>query len=250
MDKSPRQIGADSEEHWLLPPDGAAQFAGLPTTEPAPPNKVESFSIEEHGVARFFRMLLGFLQDRDTYARWPGDPGFMDALILWNLGRLAVRDWIEDHHPNPNVATRVLSDLDKRFLAFFEAIKKRDPPNLSAGSDWDWETDPAWRPGWNLIGCLGREMQRFERLGERGAVAHPMPTQHGEPPKDATDGGKADRSIWLARAMLFVRDHPECSDRRIAARVGVSPSALHRSPIYQAAAALAREPKKVPDSPS
>ena len=51
------------------------------------------------------------------------------------------------------------------------------------------------------------------------------------------------RAKWLAEAMLLVRDHPDWSDRGIARRVHMAPSALSRSREYQAAAAMARGDK-------
>lgn len=48
---------------------------------------------------------------------------------------------------------------------------------------------------------------------------------------------------WLAGAMLFVKEHPEWSDRKIASEVGKHHSTLSRSPQYQLAAALARGQK-------
>ena len=51
------------------------------------------------------------------------------------------------------------------------------------------------------------------------------------------------RVIWLAKAMLTVRDHPEWSDATIADRVRIHKSRLSRSPEYQAAARMARTPK-------
>lgn len=52
-----------------------------------------------------------------------------------------------------------------------------------------------------------------------------------------------ERAIWLAKAMLFVRDHPDWSNAEIARCVGVHPATLSRSREYQTAAAMARESK-------
>ncbi|REJ90647.1 MAG: hypothetical protein DWQ34_16950 [Planctomycetota bacterium] len=54
------------------------------------------------------------------------------------------------------------------------------------------------------------------------------------------------RARWLAEAMLLVRDHPDWSDASIAERVGRHKSQLSRSPEYQTAAALARDPQRDP----
>lgn len=51
------------------------------------------------------------------------------------------------------------------------------------------------------------------------------------------------RAKWLAEAMLTVQDHPEWSDATIAERVGIDKSRLSRSPVYRAAARMARTPK-------
>ena len=48
------------------------------------------------------------------------------------------------------------------------------------------------------------------------------------------------RTLWLAQAMLLVRDHPEWPDAEIARQVGKDKSTLSRSKEYQAAAAMAR----------
>jgi len=48
------------------------------------------------------------------------------------------------------------------------------------------------------------------------------------------------RLLWLAKAMLLVKEHPDWSNAEIARRVGISPSRISRSEEYQAAAALAR----------
>ena len=96
---------------------------------------------------------------------------------------------------------------------------------------------------------------RKGRLVVQGEAASPaVPTQ---PDSDAANGkatnknerGNARRQTrykWLAEAMLLVKDHPEWSDAEIARRVGKDKSQLSRSREYQAAAALARQPKKTP----
>ena len=66
-------------------------------------------------------------------------------------------------------------------------------------------------------------------------------------PTDTADGGKADAAgVWLARAMLLVRDNPEWSDAKIVREVGRHNSRLTRSREYKIAAALARG-QRTPD---
>jgi len=50
----------------------------------------------------------------------------------------------------------------------------------------------------------------------------------------------APSKVWLAHAMLLVRDHPDWSNARIAGEVHKHPSTLSRCPEYRAAARLAR----------
>lgn len=65
-------------------------------------------------------------------------------------------------------------------------------------------------------------------------------------PKPAVEPAEADGKVWLARAMLLVRDNPKWSDAKIAKAVGKSASSLCRSREYRAAAKLAREPRTEP----
>ncbi|MDG2012399.1 MAG: hypothetical protein P8J33_02770 [Pirellulaceae bacterium] len=51
------------------------------------------------------------------------------------------------------------------------------------------------------------------------------------------------QEVWLAQAMLLVRDNPGWSDAEIARRVGKNKSTLSRSKEYQNAAAMARGEK-------
>ncbi len=70
---------------------------------------------------------------------------------------------------------------------------------------------------------------------------------HAPAPADGVDPERSDRKRqWLADAMLLVRDHPEWSDAKIADKVCISKSTLSRSPEFQAAANIARDPKKAP----
>ena len=64
-------------------------------------------------------------------------------------------------------------------------------------------------------------------------------------PGSATDRKQA-KLEWLAKAMLLVKENPEWPDSDIADEVGVHKGTLSRSPEYQAAADLARAPKKAP----
>jgi hypothetical protein len=69
--------------------------------------------------------------------------------------------------------------------------------------------------------------------------------RHTLPPQAATaevDGieEKADKLIWLAKAMLLVQDHPDWKDAKIARLVGKDKSTLSRSEEYQRVASLAR----------
>lgn len=48
------------------------------------------------------------------------------------------------------------------------------------------------------------------------------------------------RGDWLPTALLLVRDHPDWSNKRIAKAVGIDPSALSRSPVYERGAEKAR----------
>ena len=61
------------------------------------------------------------------------------------------------------------------------------------------------------------------------------------------DGKPSDQSpgklVWLANAMLLVKEHPEWSDTKIARTVGKSPSTLSRSTEFQTAANMARGAK-------
>ncbi|MEE2640562.1 MAG: hypothetical protein VX768_08055 [Planctomycetota bacterium] len=58
-------------------------------------------------------------------------------------------------------------------------------------------------------------------------------------PKGST--GKSEKSLlWLAKALLLVREHPDWSDAEISRQVGKSKSTLSRSKEYQTAAAMAR----------
>lgn len=80
-----------------------------------------------------------------------------------------------------------------------------------------------------------------------GQVAGFSPSQ----PEAATQPGsttdrKQSKLEWLAKAMLLVREHPEWPDSDIANEVHVHKGTLSRSPEYQAAADLARAPKKAP----
>ena len=51
---------------------------------------------------------------------------------------------------------------------------------------------------------------------------------------------KGEGLLWLAQALLLVRDHPDWSDAEIARQVGKNKSTLSRNETYQEAARLAR----------
>lgn len=53
-------------------------------------------------------------------------------------------------------------------------------------------------------------------------------------------GRRPPKTVWLARAMLTVKEYPDWSDARIARQVGVDKSRLSRSREYRTAATLAR----------
>ena len=55
---------------------------------------------------------------------------------------------------------------------------------------------------------------------------------------------KQSKLEWLAKAMLLVKEHPEWPDSDIALEVGVHKGTLSKSQEYQAAADLARHPRK------
>jgi hypothetical protein len=52
------------------------------------------------------------------------------------------------------------------------------------------------------------------------------------------------RILWLAQAMLLVRDHPDWTDAAIAKAVGIDKSRLSRTPEYKRAAQEARKPRQ------
>lgn len=82
--------------------------------------------------------------------------------------------------------------------------------------------------------------QATHRPSEPGSNGQPdKPKQPALPPADNTES----RGMWLARAMLLVRDHPDWSNAEIARQVSKHPSTLARSLEYQVAAALARGSK-------
>jgi hypothetical protein len=66
-----------------------------------------------------------------------------------------------------------------------------------------------------------------------------------KPSKSATvtdkSRSKEPTGLWLANALLLVREHPDWSDAAIARAVGKSKSTLSRNKIYRAAAKLARD---------
>jgi polyhydroxyalkanoate synthesis regulator phasin len=63
-----------------------------------------------------------------------------------------------------------------------------------------------------------------------------------ESPNDLGDR-EAEKSMWLAQAMLCVQRHPDWSDAKIARMVNRHPSTLSRNTTYQMAAGMARGSK-------
>jgi len=90
------------------------------------------------------------------------------------------------------------------------------------------------------------EAMRADLAGEGGKESGEA--AGGTPPEELAGRGQGEAVqksplVWLAHAMLLVRDHPEWSDAKIAREVRKDKSILSRSPEYQAAAAMARGTK-------
>jgi hypothetical protein len=84
-------------------------------------------------------------------------------------------------------------------------------------------------------------------IHEASLWAVPPPAAQGVSPPVAAPregGALGNRAIWLANAMLLVREHPEWTDAKIAREVGVHPATLCRCPEYRLAASMAREQRK------
>jgi hypothetical protein len=101
--------------------------------------------------------------------------------------------------------------------------------------------DELLRTPWDERGSLGRWWARESAYGQ-------PPFEHWNEltrlalviiRRDAPKGNQ--RRNWLPEAVFLVRDHADWPDAKIAAAVGVSPSALSRSKEYKRAAALARD---------
>lgn len=82
-------------------------------------------------------------------------------------------------------------------------------------------------------------VRRIQAAG-RSTTDAPKRPNKAPPSRSQTVSTRDRKRKWLAEALLLRRDHPEWSDRRIAAEVGVAPSTLSRAPEYQRAAGLAR----------
>lgn len=113
-------------------------------------------------------------------------------------------------------------------------------------------------PPWD-VGNLGPFCEaaiRWTIRAIRDTQRHADKTKFAEPAGQTSNSGDFEaqwtgptsanerRAIWLATAMLLVRDHPGWSDAEIARRVGKNKSTLSRSKEYQAAATMARGAKE------
>jgi hypothetical protein len=69
----------------------------------------------------------------------------------------------------------------------------------------------------------------------------PALSKRAKPPAPAN---RKKRSEWQAQAAIMIHDNPESTDAEIAAKLGVHPSQLSRSKLYQAAKAIAKTPRQ------
>jgi hypothetical protein len=80
-----------------------------------------------------------------------------------------------------------------------------------------------------------------EREPNRGILEEELTDTLKHAPTEVTQSSKGERrAIWMARAMLTVREHPDWSDSAIATKVDVHKSTLSRCAEYRMAAAMAR----------
>ncbi|MFN5944959.1 MAG: hypothetical protein ACK5ZG_14805 [Phycisphaerae bacterium] len=169
-----------------------------------------------------------------TYSRFDN----ADALAI---ARLAVAMWHDAQRLRPYLMEPFKAEMEALGLAdsvasMTVALASQANPNVRVlGLLW-----------LSMQSCSGEMKNMLIETVERSAINQNANLATDRNPQLAEKPKRTRRertALWLANAMLTVRDHPEWSDASIADSVGIDKSRLSRSPEYQKAAQMARSLK-------